>query len=203
MNMPLAQLRVAERERTWSVPRGDDDACRIDRHASPWRAGLGAARRSSRGKGRGFTLIEMLVVLAMLGVLASAARPLLELSVQRSREHELRQALRTLREAIDTYKRTVEAGSITQSPEDSGYPPSLQALVDGVPDAKSPGSRKIYFLRRLPRDPFAPADTPAADTWGLRAYDSPPGEPRAGRDVFDVFSRSERTALDGTKLKDW
>lgn len=154
-------------------------------------------------KVRGFTLIEMLVVLAMLGVLASAARPLLELSVQRSREHELRQSLRTLREAIDTYKRTVEAGSITQSPEDSGYPPSLQALVDGVPDARSPNGRKLYFLRRLPRDPFAPADQPAADTWGLRAYDSAPDEPRAGRDVFDVFSRSGRTALDGTKLKDW
>ena len=152
---------------------------------------------------RGFTLIEMLVVLAMLGVLASAARPLLELSVQRSREHELRQGLRTLREALDAYKRAAEAGSIVQSPEDSGYPARLQLLVDGVTDAKSPNGRRIYFLRRLPRDPFAPADLPAAETWGLRAYDSPPDEPRAGKDVFDVFSRSERTALDGSKLKDW
>lgn len=151
---------------------------------------------------RGFTLIEMLVVLAMLGVLASAARPLLELSVQRHRETELRQGLRTLREALDTYKRGVDGGSIAQSADASGYPPRLQVLVDGVPDAKSP-DRKIYLLRRLPRDPFAPADQPAAETWGLRAYDSPPGEPRAGKDVFDVFSRSERTALDGTRLKDW
>lgn len=154
-------------------------------------------------RARGFTLIEMLVVLAMMAVLASAARPLLELSVQRSREHELRQGLRALREALDAYKRAGEAGSILQSPEDSGYPKSLQQLVDGVPDAKSPNGRKLYFLRRLPRDPFAPADLPAAETWGLRAYDSPPDDPRAGKDVFDVYSRSDKLALDGTKLKDW
>ena len=154
-------------------------------------------------RARGFTLIEMLVVLAMLGVLASAARPLLEVSVQRSREHELRQSLRTLREALDAYKRATETGSIVQSPEDSGYPQKLQLLVDGVVDAKSANGRKLYFLRRLPRDPFAPAELAAAETWGLRAYDSAPDDPRAGKDVFDVYSRSERKALDGSKLKDW
>lgn len=154
-------------------------------------------------RARGFTLIEMLVVLAMLGVLASAARPLLELSVQRSREHELRQGLRTLRAALDAYKQAVEAGSVALSPEDSGYPKSLQLLVEGVPDARSPNGRKIFFLRRLPRDPFAPAELPAADTWGLRAYDSPADDPRAGKDVFDVYSRTERRALDGSRLKDW
>ncbi len=154
-------------------------------------------------RARGFTLIEMLVVLAMMGVLASAARPLLELSMQRSREHELRQGLRTLREALDAYKRAAEAGSIAQSPEDSGYPKTLQLLVEGVPDARLPNGRKIFFLRRLPRDPFAPAELPAGETWGLRAYDSPADDPRAGKDVFDVFSRSERRALDGSRLKDW
>lgn len=154
-------------------------------------------------RSRGFTLVEMLVVLAMLGVLASAARPLLELSVQRSREHELRQGLRTLREALDAYKRAAESGSIPLSPEDSGYPQKLQQLVDGVADARNPNGRKLYFLRRLPRDPFAPAELPAAETWGLRSYDSPPDDPRAGKDVFDVFSRSERRALDGSRLKDW
>lgn len=145
----------------------------------------------------------MLVVLAMLAVLASAARPLLELSVQRSREHELRQGLRMVREALDAYKRATEAGSIAVSPEDSGYPQKLQLLVDGVPDVKSPNGRKLYFLRRLPRDPFAPAELPAADTWGLRAYDSPADEPRAGKDVFDVYSQSGRKALDGSRLRDW
>lgn len=157
----------------------------------------------SRSEGRGFTLIEMLVVLAMLGVLASAARPLLELSVQRGREQELRQALRTLRGALDAYKRAAEAGSVAQSPEDSGYPANLQSLVDGVQDARSPNVRRIYFLRRLPRDPFAPAELPAAETWGLRAYDSSADDPRAGRDVYDVYSRSERKALDGSSLKAW
>ena len=145
----------------------------------------------------------MLVVLAMLGVLASAARPLLELSVQRGREHELRLGLRTLREALDAYKRAGEAGNIAQSPEDSGYPQKLQLLVDGVPDLKSPNGRKLFFLRRLPRDPFADADLPPGETWGLRASDSPADDPRAGRDVFDVYSRSERRALDGSRIRDW
>jgi general secretion pathway protein G len=154
-------------------------------------------------RARGFTLIEMLVVLAMLAVLASAARPLLELSVQRAREHELRQGLRTLRTALDAYKRAADAGNIAQSPDDNGYPQTLQQLVEGVADAKSPTGRKFYFLRRMPRDPFAPAELPAAETWGLRAYESSADEPRAGKDVFDVYSRSERKALDGSRLKDW
>ena len=152
---------------------------------------------------RGFTLIEMLVVLAMLAVLATAARPLLEMSVQRAREHELRSGLRQLRGALDAYKKAVEGGQIRSSPEDSGYPPDLESLVKGVVDVKTPDSRKLYFLRRLPRDPFADPALPAADTWGLRAADSQPDEPRSGKDVFDVYSRSDRRALDGTRLRDW
>jgi general secretion pathway protein G len=151
----------------------------------------------------GFTLIEMLVVLAMLAMLATSARPLLEMSVQRAREHELRSGLRQLRGALDAYKKAVEAGQIQTSPEDSGYPPNLQLLAAGVVDIKTPDGRKLYFLRRLPRDPFADPALPAADTWGLRAADSPPDEPRSGKDVFDVYSRSERRALDGTRLRDW
>ena len=154
-------------------------------------------------RARGFTLIEMLVVLALMGILASAARPLLELSVQRSREHELRQALRTVRTALDAYKKAAELGTVGKGAEDSGYPPTLTALVSGVPDAKSVEGKKIYFLRRLPRDPFADRDLPPAETWGLRAADSPPDEPRPGRDVFDIYSRSERRALDGTTYRDW
>jgi len=151
----------------------------------------------------GFTLIEMLVVLAMLAVLAGAARPLLEMSVQRAREHELRAGLRTLRGALDAYKRAVESGQLRSGPGDSGYPPNLDVLVNGVTDIKTPDGRKLYFLRRLPRDPFADASAPAAETWGLRAADSPPDEPRPGKDVFDVYSRSERRALDGSRLRDW
>jgi len=154
-------------------------------------------------RARGFTLIEMLVVLAMLAVLAGAARPLLQLSVQRSQEFRLREALRQIRGALDAYKRAAEAGQIRLGPEDSGYPRSLDELWRGVPDIKSPEGRKLYFLRRLPRDPFAEAEPGAAETWGLRAADSPPDEPRPGRDVFDVYSLSERRALDGTRYKDW
>ena len=154
-------------------------------------------------RARGFTLIEMLVVLAMLGVLAAAARPILQLSVQRSQEFQLREALRQIRGALDAHKRAAEAGQIQLSPEDSGYPRELADLVRGVPDAKAPDGRKLYFLRRLPRDPFADPALAPAETWGLRAADSPPDEPRPGRDVFDVFSLSERRALDGSRYKDW
>ena len=152
---------------------------------------------------RGFTLIEMLVVLALVGVLAAAARPVLEFSVRRSQEFALREALRQIRTALDAYKRAADEGRIARQVDDSGYPPDLQALVRGVPDIKSPNGRQLYFLRRLPRDPFAPGDAAAEDGWALRASDSGPQERRAGRDVFDVHSRSERRALDGSLYKDW
>jgi general secretion pathway protein G len=151
---------------------------------------------------RGFTLIEMVVVVAIVGVLAAAARPMLDLSLQRARELELRQALRTIRGAIDAYKRAADDKRITLDAEASGYPPSLQALVDGVVDARAP-DRRLYFLRRLPRDPFADPGLPAAQTWALRSYDSPPEAPAPGRDVFDVRSMSPRDGLDGTPLADW
>ncbi len=155
------------------------------------------------GRSRGFTLIEMLVVLAMLGVLAAAARPLLVLSVQRSQEFQLREALRQIRGGIDAYKKAAEMGQIEVAAQESGYPRSLGDLVRGVPDLKSTDGRKRYFLRRLPRDPFADPALEAEQSWGLRASDSPPNEPREGRDVFDVYSRSERSALDGTMYRDW
>ena len=152
---------------------------------------------------RGFTLIEMLVVLAIVGLLASAARPMLTLTHQRSQEFELRSALRNLRTAIDAYKRASDEGRVGKPADASGYPPDLQALVDGVPDIRTASGERIYFLRSLPRDPFADPTLPAAQTWALRAYDSPPNSPREGRDVFDIHSRAERIALDGSNVKDW
>ena len=151
---------------------------------------------------RGFTLVEMVVVVAIVGILAAAAHPVLELSQRRARELELRQALRTLRGAIDAYKRAADERRIQVAADASGYPPRLEVLVDGVPDLRAKDKR-LFFLRRLPRDPFADASLPAAQTWALRSYDSPPDAPAPGRDVFDVASRSDRVGLDGTRLHDW
>lgn len=152
---------------------------------------------------RGFTLIEMVIVVMMVGILASAAMPLAAMSKKRAQEAELRQALRTLRGAIDDYKHAWDQGRIERKAEQSGYPPNLQVLVNGVTDVSSPKAGRIYFLRRLPRDPFAPADVPAAQTWGLRSYASPPDAPAQGADVYDVYSLTEGVSLDGTPYRRW
>lgn len=155
-----------------------------------------------RAHHRAFTLVELLVVMAVLGILAMAALPLAEVSVERDREHELRRNLWQIRDAIDAYKRAVDAGTIAVGAGSSGYPPSLQALVDGVPNPKTSGQPQ-FFLRRVPRDPFADEATPAEKTWGLRSYASGPDQPRAGADVYDVYSRSGNVGLNGVALKDW
>ena len=153
---------------------------------------------------RGFTLIEMLITVVIVAILASAALPLSEIAVQRNREQDLRRALREVRDAIDAYKRASDEGRILRSPDQSGYPPALSDLVEGVTDAKSPHGAKIYFLRRLPRDPFDPApDAQPEATWGKRSYESPPDNPRPGKDVFDVYSLSGGTGLNGVPYKQW
>ena len=161
------------------------------------------APTTAHRRGSGFTLVEMLVVVSLVGILAAAARPLQDLAATRSREFELRQSLRTLRTAIDAYKRCADDGRIDKSVDGSGYPPSLEVLFEGVVDAKDPAGRRIYFLRRLPRDPFAAQALAAARTWKLRSSSSPPDRPQAGDDVFDVMSTSERTALDGSRYQEW
>jgi general secretion pathway protein G len=156
-------------------------------------------------RARGFTIIELVITIGIVSLLASAAVPAAQLVYQRERERDLRVALRTIRAAIDAYKFAADTGRIKKEVDKTGYPPKLEVLVEGVDDARSPKQGvKIYFLRRLPRDPFWPdATTPAAETWGMRSYASPPDDPQPGDDVYDVHSRSSRAGLNGVPYRDW
>lgn len=147
---------------------------------------------------RGFTLIEVVVTVALLGLLASAAMPMLAQATQRRQERELRDALHAMRQAIDDYKKAVDQGQIEHQVDGSGYPPSLQVLVDGVVDKKRVDGRKLYFLRRIPQDPMSDCPTcEAGEQWQIRPYQPD------GQDVFDVSSKSERTGFNGVPYKEW
>jgi general secretion pathway protein G len=153
---------------------------------------------------RGFTLVELLITVAIVGVLASVALPMAEMAVKRNQEQELRRALREIRLAIDAYRQAVDEGRVARSAESSGYPASLEVLVQGVTDLKSPNQAKLYFLRRIPRDPLhGEAPTPAGETWAKRSYQSPPDDPREGDDVFDVYSRSAAVGINGIPYREW
>jgi general secretion pathway protein G len=153
---------------------------------------------------RGFTLIELVVVIAIVSLLATVAVPLGKMATQRVKEAELRTALRDLRTGIDAYKRAAEEGRIMVEASTSGYPPTLDALIEGIEDARDPNKAKIYFMRRLPRDPLYPdSAAPPAETWGLRSYKSPPDDPQPGDDVFDIHSLATGVGLNGVPYREW
>jgi general secretion pathway protein G len=158
----------------------------------------------------GFTLIEMLVTLAIVGMLAITSTPLIEVTARRQKEADLREALRVIRGGLDAYKAAVDTGMLPKVAGESGYPPTLDTLTESLQRADSSDSTsanagsRIVILRRLPRDPFA-ADplTPAAETWNTRSYGSRSDDPQPGADVFDVSSKSSQAALDGTTYTSW
>lgn len=157
-------------------------------------------------RARGFTIVELLVTLALIGVAAAVVLPFGALMQTRAKEAELRVALRSIRQALDSYKAAADSGLIDKGTGSSGYPPNLDVLAQGVPRSAAMGisATPVVFLRRVPRDPFYPdRETPAAQTWNVRSYGAQEGDFRAGKDVFDVSSKSSATALDGTKVSDW
>ncbi|MBF0413895.1 MAG: type II secretion system protein [Desulfamplus sp.] len=147
---------------------------------------------------RGVTLIEMLATVTIISILAAGIMPLSQMAYKRSREIELKQALRTIRTALDKYKTDADEKKIVISFNSTGYPKSLEELVDGVPSLAESG-KKRKFLRRIPRDPIT-----EDGTWGLRSYaDDADSDIWGGEDVYDVYSKSDKTAIDGTLYKDW
>jgi len=163
---------------------------------------MDSAIRDRREAASGYTFVELLIVTSILFILASAVMPLAQVTSQRQREAELRRALREMRTAIDHFKDAVDQGRIAATdlePGSEGYPPDLDTLVEGVVPANDASGQRLKFLRRIPIDPM----TKGTD-WGLRAYqDRPDATSWGGGSVYDVYTTSTGTALDGTTYRDW
>jgi len=152
----------------------------------------------------GFTLIELVVTVMIVALLASGAMPIAQLTIQRNKETELKQALRQIREAIDQYKKAADEGLVKKTLDQTGYPQSLEVLEHGVINQKDSKGRVIKFIRKIPRDPMSNnSDLEPAETWAKRSYASDVNAPAEGADVFDVRSRSTKKAIDGTIYNTW
>ena len=171
----------------------------VRRTLARWQHAAQAPRRDAE---RGYSFVELLVVMTIMLILASAVQPLARVAITRHKESELRRVLREVRTAIDKYKDAADAQMIPPTELKvgaEGYPPTLETLVEGVSVAGDATGRKLKFLRRIPVDPMT-----GSDEWGMRSYQDKPDVTRwGGQNVYDVFSLSEATALDGTTYRDW
>jgi general secretion pathway protein G len=154
----------------------------------------------------GFSLIELVVTVAIVGILASVAMPMLKVTVQRTKESELHYNLRQIREAVDAYKKAADEGHIKKTIEQTGYPPNLEILVEGVVDEKDIKKNKLRFLRKIPKDPMQSpnkSEDNFTNNWGLRSYASEASNPQEGDDVYDVYSLSQQIGINGVPYSQW
>jgi len=156
------------------------------------------------GGQKGFTLIEMMVTLIIMATLAAAALPVVNKYTQRQKEEELHLALRQIREALDEYHKAALSGQVAKATDASGYPAELRLLASGVADITSPNEKMIYFMRRIPRDPFCDCEgRKNEETWKVRSSTAEPDSFDGGKDVYDIRSSSALSGLNGVPYAQW